>query len=809
VALAIDASSPATATANTGAATQTATTASFTPPANSLLVVLAALDATASGTPAATVTDNLGGHLTYTQRVFSNRGDSPVADGAAIIWTAPVVTSSAMTVSVANTGGGIASDLAVRVMVITDGSGATPGVGAVAKVASTSTTSLAASYTATGTNSWGFAVANDWKATGSMTAGGTGNTLTDTGTFAGNISYGFVRRTTPDGVGGVTTTLTLNPGASSTAMHLAAVEILVPTSATDSNQYRQDRLLRWQIPWQRFKSTAEMLADPTVIIPSAPVNPDWVPTTTTRRRTVRRVPILRINSGTDIPDGNTLLPPSIRRGGYRVRRKPPVTVRGGVFEPPDSSIPSRVYVRRRPGRIPRLFSGGDVFMAPPTQVAAPTNPTITQAVVSRARRLGQLPRRATAPGPVPAQLVVQAPTITQRTSGRVQRRAQGRNRPSAVPGAPLAGQGVVPGPTTRLRVRPSARWRRGATPTPAQQAIVSNPSITATVFGRLRSVGRIRPPSRITNPTPAQQAAATNPRITQTVYGRLRAVGRIRPPSRVTNPTPAQQVTVSNPTITATVFGRLRAVGRINARARTNNPPSAQFMPVSPRRPRPINLGQRRGRVGNPTPAQQATVPNPSITATVFGRLRAVGRIRPPLRVTNPTPAQQTAAPNPRITHTAFGRLRSVGRTNRTRRIIKPIPTQVNPPYPVRPSRVVAMRGIFRRRGQSVSAAQVQPTAETRTGPAGGLRGLRRVWLKIRRKNVTPIPAQVTTLQGPLIITDSHGGVEADRNAGTATGGVYSSSGSSTVTKGSTGTFTADPDTDNVVGTYDSDSDTL
>jgi hypothetical protein len=68
-----------------------------------------------------TVTDNRATHLTYTQaRRVSNATDSPGAGGAAAIYTAPVTTSAAMTVSVSNSPGSGSGDVYVHVQVLTD-----------------------------------------------------------------------------------------------------------------------------------------------------------------------------------------------------------------------------------------------------------------------------------------------------------------------------------------------------------------------------------------------------------------------------------------------------------------------------------------------------------------------------------------------------------------------------------------------------------------------------------------------------------------------------------------------------------------
>src|SRR6476620_1612443 len=99
MALAIDASTPATVTANPG---PTATVGSFTPPASALLLLLLGMDSY-TGTPGApSATDNLGGHLTYTARGWQSHADTPTVLGQAAMFTAVTASSTAMTVSGTN-----------------------------------------------------------------------------------------------------------------------------------------------------------------------------------------------------------------------------------------------------------------------------------------------------------------------------------------------------------------------------------------------------------------------------------------------------------------------------------------------------------------------------------------------------------------------------------------------------------------------------------------------------------------------------------------------------------------------------------
>lgn len=227
--LAVDASSPAVATSTTA----TVTTASFTPPANSLLEIRWAGNSQPNTDPGSgpSITDNLGTPLTYTQTDWSHRGDGPAADGQAAIWTAPVVTSAPMTVSVTNNAAGVdANGNALKIRVITDDSGGVPTVGAHGKAGSASAGSIAQSYTAQATGGWGSISVCDWDLKGAETAG-TGCSLDGSANVSTLITYGFVRRTTADDVNGNSNTLNVTIPATSANLRWAYVEIL-PAAAT-------------------------------------------------------------------------------------------------------------------------------------------------------------------------------------------------------------------------------------------------------------------------------------------------------------------------------------------------------------------------------------------------------------------------------------------------------------------------------------------------------------------------------------------------------------------------------------------------
>lgn len=249
--LAIDASSPAIATS----AGITATTSSFTPPANSKLLIGWSGNSD-TGNPGSnpTITDNLGTHLTYTLGDFASHNDSPAASGMAATWVAEVGTSAAMTVSVTSPQNPNGSGTQVKVWVLT-GADATTSYGAHGKVASTSQTNISQNYTAQRNGGWGFIVVNDWDATTAMSAG-TGCT-SDGSAINNGVTYAFMRRTTADDVSGNTNTLNVTRPASSTNIHWCYIEIL-PAESSDSPRLLPANPIRFPglsfQPWQGYES---------------------------------------------------------------------------------------------------------------------------------------------------------------------------------------------------------------------------------------------------------------------------------------------------------------------------------------------------------------------------------------------------------------------------------------------------------------------------------------------------------------------------------------------------------------------------
>lgn len=230
MALAIDASSPAVAT-TTNTSTTTVVTASFTPPANSLLYLRWTWNSQGGDTPAApSITDNLAGHLTYTLLDHQSHSNSPTRDGQAAHWSANVLSSAAMTVTVTSGTGTNNQTGALWARVFTDG-GNLPTIGAHGKSGSASASSIAQNFTGTAANSWGMIAVCDWDALGNMTAG-TGCTLESTGSPGGQTSYGMARRTSADGTNGGTTTLNISPNGTSTNLSWVYAEIKPAAAAS-------------------------------------------------------------------------------------------------------------------------------------------------------------------------------------------------------------------------------------------------------------------------------------------------------------------------------------------------------------------------------------------------------------------------------------------------------------------------------------------------------------------------------------------------------------------------------------------------
>src|SRR5574340_434366 len=187
MALALDASTPTQVTSTTSA---TLTTASFTAPANALLVAFISFDSGPAGTVRTFTISDTGG-LTWTLVGRRSNGTNTPAgtgtDGGVYVFSATTTTSAARTVSATESARSNPEGLQLAVKVFTDTGGA-PTVGNVTGF-STASGLPSLSVTTSAANSWVWSVSSDWTQSGLGTAG-TSQTLTDefnpTGSYTGH-----------------------------------------------------------------------------------------------------------------------------------------------------------------------------------------------------------------------------------------------------------------------------------------------------------------------------------------------------------------------------------------------------------------------------------------------------------------------------------------------------------------------------------------------------------------------------------------------------------------------------------------------
>jgi len=181
MALAVDASTPAFVKGTTNPAT----TASFSPPANAMLVAFCIADETNTF-----VVANSGTVLSWSQVDFTN----PSGFNSGAVWVA-FTTSAPGSITVSSTKTGSFTANAVKVVVITGAE--TSFTGAHNKTTNAATLSL----TATATGSWVWDAFGN-QGGGTTDAAATGCTYNDAESAFGGVSGGIIRRTTADGVSG-------------------------------------------------------------------------------------------------------------------------------------------------------------------------------------------------------------------------------------------------------------------------------------------------------------------------------------------------------------------------------------------------------------------------------------------------------------------------------------------------------------------------------------------------------------------------------------------------------------------------------
>ncbi|MEN9913003.1 MAG: hypothetical protein RLY66_411 [Candidatus Parcubacteria bacterium] len=209
--LTIDRSTPATVKGNA----EILRTASFTPPAGSMLYVIIATNSNV-GQPnsISSVTDNLGVN-TYTQR--AQYGTVNTDDTLVYVYTAPVTASDPIRVSVVQQSTNPSTRYAMLKVLVVTGADAAKPIGAIGGGRGVSGT-VNNSYTSTRDQSWGWMVTADWKQAG-IPVPGSGQSVSDPYDISGQDSYAIIQRNKVSSSAG--TSVTLNTTAPTSGAQIA------------------------------------------------------------------------------------------------------------------------------------------------------------------------------------------------------------------------------------------------------------------------------------------------------------------------------------------------------------------------------------------------------------------------------------------------------------------------------------------------------------------------------------------------------------------------------------------------------------
>ena len=238
MALAIDASTPAPT--SVGVDVTSVTSASFSPPAGSV-IVLAYADGADSGASAhsiSSVTDSLGSHLTWNFLVRSNTVSSGSLSGTCEFWYASCPSSQTnMTVSVTlnNTTNNTTSPVGCMLPIVFTGADTTQN-GATGTASSTTGGTITKSITTTRANSWVIACGHNDNNSTNVTAG-SGQTATVNGNDTRKVdstdlmvAYVLTQTATTASSG---TSVTMNCTApTNVQFNFAVLEVLEAASAT-------------------------------------------------------------------------------------------------------------------------------------------------------------------------------------------------------------------------------------------------------------------------------------------------------------------------------------------------------------------------------------------------------------------------------------------------------------------------------------------------------------------------------------------------------------------------------------------------
>jgi hypothetical protein len=216
--LALDSSTPAVVKK----AGRTLATASFTPPAGSVLVISAQSNGN-SDVKSISVTDNLSSHLTYTQ--VQARGNTTFDVYAKLYW-ATVTTSRAMTVTA--TIGGNTGDYGMLTVLVFTGANTSAPIGA-SGGGRGATGVISDSYTSTAAGSWGWLTTGDWAQRGVPTVPSS-ETVQASYNVSGEDSFAVIKQNATTSAAG--TPVTMSTTAPTTGARITHIYFeVVPATA--------------------------------------------------------------------------------------------------------------------------------------------------------------------------------------------------------------------------------------------------------------------------------------------------------------------------------------------------------------------------------------------------------------------------------------------------------------------------------------------------------------------------------------------------------------------------------------------------
>lgn len=235
--LLLDGSTPAPVHggAGGGTASQSITTASFTPPSGSVLVICGGWNSSGSDTlTTLSVSDNLGTPLSYT--TAQTEGNT-ISDAYIRVWNSSPSIGSTMTVTLNATATGVTGAgffyLYLYVLVFTGANTSAPigahggGRGATGVISD--------GYSSTATNSWGWLLCGDWSASAAPTVPA-GETVKDSEQVSGQITYALIQQSSLSGAAGSSVTMSTTAPTSGAQISHLYFEV-VPAAAPPANPY--------------------------------------------------------------------------------------------------------------------------------------------------------------------------------------------------------------------------------------------------------------------------------------------------------------------------------------------------------------------------------------------------------------------------------------------------------------------------------------------------------------------------------------------------------------------------------------------